>query len=336
MYPKYAGFNHFKMRVLGASLEGGHKGQTLNMISGLLAVRLLQNYVYIHPGYTLSSPDYSQTSPGNTSFDSSEDLSKDLLSSLTISPLHDDPHMKVMQAYNATNNESPIPLPQAPITPPLILPPLPVLPPSPLFDPWDFFLPKEILPPQKRTRFLSSSFTDSSALPQLPLERIEHMEDKIEGLGNDRVIIQRYFDQLETELQEARTQISKIQREQIRHDDEIVLARVRISTLEMIIEDIQFPKLLFINKDYVYDSIIVWILILCCLVNVDRMAPKMTSTYAAPIMTQVAIKKLVADSVAAALEAQVATMTNTDNTNRNTGLRETPIEKKCSYKEFMS
>ncbi|GJY63056.1 hypothetical protein Tco_0464516 [Tanacetum coccineum] len=76
-------------------------------------------------------------------------------------------------------------------------------------------------------------------LDELPLERIEHMEDKIEGLGNGRVIIQRDFDQLETELQEARTQISGFQREQIRHDDEIVLARVRISTLEMIIEDIQ-------------------------------------------------------------------------------------------------
>ncbi|GKD42077.1 hypothetical protein Tco_1266722, partial [Tanacetum coccineum] len=66
---------------------------------------------------------------------------------------------------------------------------------------------------------------------KLPLERIEHMEDRIEGLGNGRVIIQRDFDQLETELQEARTQISGFQREQIRHDDEIVLARVRISTL---------------------------------------------------------------------------------------------------------
>ncbi|GJU83003.1 hypothetical protein Tco_1285368 [Tanacetum coccineum] len=65
------------------------------------------------------------------------------------------------------------------------------------------------------------------------------MEDKIEGLGNGRVIIQRDFDQLETELQEARTQISGFQREQIRHDDEIVLDRVRISTLEMLIEDIQ-------------------------------------------------------------------------------------------------
>ncbi|GJR20989.1 reverse transcriptase domain-containing protein [Tanacetum coccineum] len=53
-------------------------------------------------------------------------------------------------------------------------------------------------------------------------------------------------------------------------------------------------------------------------------------------MTQAAIRKLVADSVAAALEAQAATMANIDNTNRNTGQRETPIARKCSYKEFMS
>ncbi|GJZ17833.1 hypothetical protein Tco_0553956, partial [Tanacetum coccineum] len=95
------------------------------------------------------------------------------------------------------------------------LPPSPVLPPSPLFDPRDFFLPEEILPPQKRACFLSPFSTDSSAPPQvfeigesshmtrlerhkeqiktilnhldeLPLERIELMEDKIEGLGNDR------------------------------------------------------------------------------------------------------------------------------------------------------
>ncbi|GJU85265.1 hypothetical protein Tco_1292811 [Tanacetum coccineum] len=66
-----------------------------------------------------------------------------------------------------------------------------------------------------------------------------------------------------------------------------------------------------------------------------EMAPKRTTTSAAPAMTQAAIKKLVANSVTAALEAQVATMTNTDNTNRNTGPRETPVARKCSYKEFM-
>ncbi|GJZ20527.1 hypothetical protein Tco_0557117 [Tanacetum coccineum] len=66
------------------------------------------------------------------------------------------------------------------------------------------------------------------------------------------------------------------------------------------------------------------------------MAPKRTSTSAAPLMTQAAIKKLVADSVFAALEAQAATMANTDNTNRNTGQSGTPVARKCSYKEFIS
>ncbi|GKF01276.1 hypothetical protein Tco_0028199 [Tanacetum coccineum] len=179
--------------------------------------------------YTPASPDYSPTSPGNTSSDPLKDLSKDLLASVAISPFHDDPYMKVMQAYNANNDESPIPLPQALIAPPTILPPSLVLPLSPIFNPRDFFLPEEILPPQKRAYFLSSS--SDFFTPQ-------HMEDKIEGLGNGRVIIQRDFDQLKTELQEARTQISGFQREQIRHDDEIVLARVRTSTLEILIEDI--------------------------------------------------------------------------------------------------
>ncbi|GJQ92250.1 putative reverse transcriptase domain-containing protein [Tanacetum coccineum] len=66
------------------------------------------------------------------------------------------------------------------------------------------------------------------------------------------------------------------------------------------------------------------------------MAPKRTLTSAAPAMTQAAIKKLVADSVFAALEAQAATMANFENTNRNTGQRETHVARKCSYREFMS
>ncbi|GJW98213.1 hypothetical protein Tco_0180021 [Tanacetum coccineum] len=53
-------------------------------------------------------------------------------------------------------------------------------------------------------------------------------------------------------------------------------------------------------------------------------------------MTQAAIRKLVADSVVAALEAQAATMANADNTNRNTEEREAPVARKCSYKEFIS
>ncbi|GJX18097.1 hypothetical protein Tco_0218929 [Tanacetum coccineum] len=47
------------------------------------------------------------------------------------------------------------------------------------------------------------------------------------------------------------------------------------------------------------------------------MPPKRTSTSEAPAMNQAAIKKLVADSVSAALEAQAANMANTDNTTRS-------------------
>ncbi|GKC74950.1 hypothetical protein Tco_1125724, partial [Tanacetum coccineum] len=71
-------------------------------------------------------------------------------------------------------------------------------------------------------------------------------------------------------------------------------------------------------------------------IELEGMPPKRTSTSEAPAMTQAVIKKLVADSVTAALEAQAITMANADNTNRNTGEREAPIARKCSYKEFMS
>ncbi|GJT71340.1 hypothetical protein Tco_1030626 [Tanacetum coccineum] len=56
---------------------------------------------------------------------------------------------------------------------------------------------------------------------------------------HDDPYMKRDFDQLETELQEALTLISGFQRKQIKHDDEIVLARIKITTLEILIEDIQ-------------------------------------------------------------------------------------------------
>ncbi|GKB18325.1 putative reverse transcriptase domain-containing protein [Tanacetum coccineum] len=55
------------------------------------------------------------------------------------------------------------------------------------------------------------------------------------------------------------------------------------------------------------------------------MPPKRTSTSEAPAMTQAAIRKLVADSVTAALEEQAATMANASNPNRNTSPTGTPV-----------
>nr|GFA58143.1 reverse transcriptase domain-containing protein [Tanacetum cinerariifolium]GFA58176.1 reverse transcriptase domain-containing protein [Tanacetum cinerariifolium] len=53
------------------------------------------------------------------------------------------------------------------------------------------------------------------------------------------------------------------------------------------------------------------------------MAPKRTSTSAAPSMNQAAIQQLIDNRVASALEAQATNMANTDNTNRNLEPRET-------------
>ncbi|GJS81494.1 hypothetical protein Tco_0748035 [Tanacetum coccineum] len=170
------------------------------------------------PDYIPASPDYFLASPGNTSLNFSDDLTKDLLASLAPSPFYNDPYMKVMQAYDATDNELPIP-PQAPITP------LPILPPSSISPPKDAETPVESPIPISP----SSSVGSSSPMP-----------------------------------------------------------------------------------------------------------PKRTSTSAAPAMTQAAIRQLVVDSIAATLEAQAVTMASTNNPNRNTGPRETPIAIKCTYKEFMS
>nr|GEW33521.1 hypothetical protein [Tanacetum cinerariifolium] len=76
-------------------------------------------------------------------------------------------------------------------------------------------------------------------LDKLSLDRIEHIENKIEGLGQVRVIIQQDFDALEAELQHARAQIIKLHRKQIGSNHKISLARFRITELEHIINDIQ-------------------------------------------------------------------------------------------------
>ncbi|GKF35264.1 hypothetical protein Tco_0108464 [Tanacetum coccineum] len=65
------------------------------------------------------------------------------------------------------------------------------------------------------------------------------MEDKIEGLGKHRVIIQQDFDYLETELQEAHTQITRLQRKKMGNNSKNALAHFRIANLEQIIKDIQ-------------------------------------------------------------------------------------------------
>nr|GEY31254.1 reverse transcriptase domain-containing protein [Tanacetum cinerariifolium] len=71
------------------------------------------------------------------------------------------------------------------------------------------------------------------------------------------------------------------------------------------------------------------------------MPPKRSSTSTAlasevPAIDQAAIKQLISDGIAAALEALAATIANTDNLNRNFRSKETPVAKRGNYKEFIS
>ncbi|GJS46848.1 hypothetical protein Tco_0596969 [Tanacetum coccineum] len=157
------------------------------------------------PDYIPASPDYVPASPGNTYSSSSN---------------------------NSFGTSIPNYAKESLIPPPTIMPPSSML--SPVFNPQEFFLPEELLPLKKRGRDRSPSSTY-----ELSLDRIEHIEDKIEGLGKGRVIIQQDFDNLEAELQKARAQIAKLQRKQLGNNSKISLARFRISNLEEIIKDIQ-------------------------------------------------------------------------------------------------
>ncbi|GKB08119.1 hypothetical protein Tco_0836403, partial [Tanacetum coccineum] len=166
-----------------------------------------------------ASPDYVPASPGKTYSCASNSFGIVPLAAPSLSLFHDDPYMKVLQAFY--NDKSPIP-------PPIIIPP----------KPQEFFLPKGLLSPKKPSR--SSSSTSSQ--PQI-----------FEIGGTSR-----------------------------------------------------------------------------------KMPPKRASTSEAPAMTQAAIRKLVADSVTAALEAQAATMASASNPNRNTNPTGTPAVKMGNYKEFIS
>nr|GEY71599.1 hypothetical protein [Tanacetum cinerariifolium] len=120
-----------------------------------------------------------------------------------------------------------------------LIPPQTIVPSLSMFNSQKFFLLEELLPPKKQGRYRSSSST--SALPQafkiresshktslerheeqimeimihldeFSLNRIEHIEDKIEGLGNGL---------------------------QLGNNNKISLARFRIANLEQVIEEIQ-------------------------------------------------------------------------------------------------
>ncbi|GJX78892.1 putative reverse transcriptase domain-containing protein [Tanacetum coccineum] len=193
------------------------------------------------PDYIPASPDYVPASPGKTySSSSNNSFGVVPIVSPTLSLFHDDPYMKVMHAYYAK---------ELPIPPPTIVPPSTML--SPMFNPQEFFLSEELFSRKTSLERHEEQIEEIlNHLDELSLDRIEHIEDKIEGLGKGR-----------------------------------------------------------------------------------NGLPKGCLHRRAPAMTQAAIRKLVADSVTTALEAQAANKANTDNT---TIPREAPVARQCSYKEFMS
>ncbi|GJY82702.1 hypothetical protein Tco_0496078 [Tanacetum coccineum] len=196
-----------------------------------------------------ASLDYVLASPRKTYSSSSNSFGVVPIASPTLFLFHDDPYMKVMQAFYAE---------KSPIPPPTIIPQ------SLMVNPQEFFLPEGLLPPKKRGCSSSSTFAlpqdveigESSCktnlkrheeqieeilnhLDELFLDRIEYIKDKIEGLGKGQVIIQQDFDNLQAKLQQARAQISKLQKKQMGNNHKISLAHFRIFDLQHIINNIQ-------------------------------------------------------------------------------------------------
>ncbi|GJU66224.1 hypothetical protein Tco_1252483 [Tanacetum coccineum] len=151
------------------------------------------------PKYLSASPDYFPASPGNTYSSSSNPFGVVPIASPTFSLFHDDPYMKVLQTFYIGKSSRKTSL----------------------------------------ERHKEQIEEILNHLDELSLDRIEYIEDKIEGLKKGRVIIQQDFDNLEAELQQARAQISKLQKKQMGNNHKISLARFRITDLEHIINDIQ-------------------------------------------------------------------------------------------------
>ncbi|GJR31154.1 reverse transcriptase domain-containing protein [Tanacetum coccineum] len=136
-----------------------------------------------------ASPDYVPQRPGKTYSSSSNSFGIVPLASPTLSLFHDHPYMKVLQAF---------------YTEKLHIPPPTIIPPSSIPNPQEFFLPEEFLLCHHKNDARSSS-SEPLIFPtsrELSLDCIEHIEDKFEGLGKGRVIIQQDFDIMEAELQQ--------------------------------------------------------------------------------------------------------------------------------------
>nr|GEZ77707.1 hypothetical protein [Tanacetum cinerariifolium] len=93
-----------------------------------------------------ASLDYVPASPGKTYSNSSNSFGVVLIASPSLSLFHDDPYMKVLQAFYTEKS----PIPPSIITSPSSMP-----------NPQEFFLPEELLSPKKQGHDQSSSSTST-------------------------------------------------------------------------------------------------------------------------------------------------------------------------------
>nr|GEV73081.1 putative reverse transcriptase domain-containing protein [Tanacetum cinerariifolium] len=186
------------------------------------------------------------------------------------------------------------------------IPPLIITPPSSMPNPQELFLLEELLSPKKQGH--NQSFSSTSTQPQIfkigkssRKTSMERHEEHIEGIQNHQDKLSLVcIKHIENKIEGLGQGQVIIQQDFDTLEAELQQAHAQITKLHR------------------------------------KMPPKRTSTSKAPIMTQAAIKQLVVDSIATALETQAATMANAENANRNAKPREAPVARKCSYKEFMS
>nr|GEU57096.1 reverse transcriptase domain-containing protein [Tanacetum cinerariifolium] len=268
------------------------------------------------PNYTPASPNYSPASPGNNPSESSNNSYGLVpIASTSLLLFHDDPYMKVMHAYAAIIPQ------QVPIPPPIIVPPSLML--SPIFNPQEFFVPEKLLPPKKQTRLPSLSFTDLSnpsrkqayilVPPSFSVYTPTPPQIYKLGKSSNKIHVKHHEKQIESILN--------------------YLEEISFHYIEKIKERL-VNGWIIIPRDFDEVKTKLKEARTQILEKQKKMPPKKTSTYKAPAMNQAAIRQLIDDRVATALEAQAANMVNTDNSNRNP--EQAPVVRKCSYKEFMS
>ncbi|GJZ11224.1 hypothetical protein Tco_0545983 [Tanacetum coccineum] len=188
------------------------------------------------------SPDYVPASPRKTYFSASNLFGNAPLASPTLSLFPDDPYMKVLQAFHTK---------KSPIPPPIIIPP----------KPQEFFLPEGLLSPTKSsssTPFQPQTFEigESSqkstierheeqildilnSLDAIPIERIEHIENGIEGLGKGTVIIHEILMSVKPNFSQLNNSDFKLRKSNRLQPYKKSLARYRIAELGEVINDME-------------------------------------------------------------------------------------------------